>query len=48
MTAAFTIWTGLALGYAGWLIWLNRKDPPASPDEEDDLPAGRSTISPEG
>jgi hypothetical protein len=35
MTAAFTIWTSLALGYAGWLIWLNRNDAPASADEED-------------
>jgi hypothetical protein len=35
MMAAFTVWTSLALGYAGWLIWLNRNDPPASADEED-------------
>ena len=48
MTAALAIWASLALGYAGWLIWLNRNDPPASPHEEDDLPPGQSAVSPEG
>jgi hypothetical protein len=30
MASGLTIWAGLAIGYTGWLIWLNRNNPPAS------------------